>query len=287
MNHLGKKCNTPFLAGKTLVLIAGLLLSLGVLAQAPDKFNYQGVARYSDGTVAADQNISLKMSIIQDATGGPAVYVETHSTTTNDFGVFSVVIGDGTVVSGSISAIEWGQHPHFLKTEMDIAGGGAYQEMGTTQLVSVPYAAYAGRSTPPFFTHMVLDCKVLENVTDTYQKLTDVGSFQKNHEGTLLEITYICRLLVVSMTGTGVFFQFRIDDQPTTLGTGSFAYFSGWQGEYMPITLHALFPDIGPGNHTLSIWAKTHNNTATNAYVDPGCWPDDRIVIREYYADYD
>jgi hypothetical protein len=74
------------------------------------------------------------------------VYVETHNTTTNDYGLANLKIGLGTVVSGSISAIAWESNNYFLKVEMDPAGGSAFQLMGTTQLISVPYAMYANKA---------------------------------------------------------------------------------------------------------------------------------------------
>jgi hypothetical protein len=112
-------------------------------AQSPEKFNYQAVARDASGNVLVSQAVSLRISILQGTLDGTAVYVETHATTTNAHGQLTVTIGGGTPVSGNFNTIGWGSQPHFMKTEMDAAGGTSYVLMGTTQLLSVPYALYA------------------------------------------------------------------------------------------------------------------------------------------------
>jgi len=122
-----------------------MALAFGVTsyAQAPQQFNYQGVARDNMGDILANQNIGLQLSVLSGSISGTIEYVETQTATTNDFGLFTVQIGDGTVVSGSFGAIGWGGNSHFIKVEMDAAGGTSYTLTGTSQLLSVPYALYA------------------------------------------------------------------------------------------------------------------------------------------------
>ena len=124
------------------------MLSVAVFAQAPNEFNYQGVARDNDGNVLENQSVALRISILSGSIGGPVEYVEIHSETTNAFGLFNVAIGGGAVVSGSFAGVSWGSDSHFVQVEMDPAGGTAYQNMGTSQLLSVPYALYAENSGP-------------------------------------------------------------------------------------------------------------------------------------------
>jgi hypothetical protein len=71
------------------------------------------------------------------------LYTETHSPTTNEFGLFSLNIGAGTIVTGVFAGIDWGTNDKFLKVEADFSGGTSFIEMGTSQLLSVPYALYA------------------------------------------------------------------------------------------------------------------------------------------------
>ena len=133
---------------KRIIIILTLSLSyfLTSFAQAPQKFNYQGVARDNSGNVLPNQNIGLRLSIRQGTPTGTIVYRETHSASTNQFGLFDIEAGGGTVVSGVFSSINWSSGPYFFQTEMDASGGTNYLNLGTSQLLSVPYALYAETS---------------------------------------------------------------------------------------------------------------------------------------------
>ena len=74
---------------------------------------------------------------------GNVVYTEEHNVVTNDFGLFNLNVGGGTVVLGDFSTIDWGNSTKYLEIEADFAGGTNYSAMGTSQLLSVPYALYA------------------------------------------------------------------------------------------------------------------------------------------------
>lgn len=117
--------------------------ALSAHAQAPQKFSFQGVARNADGKITGNTAVGIRISIHSESTGGPVVYRETHSTQTNDQGIFNISIGSGTVVSGEFSEISWRTFPHFLQLEMDVEGGTDYSDLGTTQLLSVPYSIHA------------------------------------------------------------------------------------------------------------------------------------------------
>lgn len=127
-----------------LLLSSSLLIPNMVIGQgSPQLMNYQGVDRDNGGNVLVNQNIALQLSVISGSIGGTVEYTETQATSTNDFGLFNIEIGGGTVTSGAFSAINWGSASHFLKVELDPVGGTAFQEMGTSQLLSVPYAFYS------------------------------------------------------------------------------------------------------------------------------------------------
>jgi hypothetical protein len=124
-----------------LFLIIIALFSLNqVNAQAPDKINYQGVARLSTGQPVVNQKIALRLSILNTSVSGDVVYSETHKVMTNAYGLYSVQIGTGSIVSGTMDAIIWANGEKYLKVEIDPNNGTNYVEMGTTQLISVPYA---------------------------------------------------------------------------------------------------------------------------------------------------
>jgi len=129
------------------ILFAAVLLFNGIaLGQTPQKFNYQAVARNDDGSLIANQAIAIRLSILDGSIYGASLYVEVHHPATNQFGLFTVNIGGGTVEYGVFSAIQWGNNLKFLKVELDINNGSAYTLMGITQLLSVPYALYAEKS---------------------------------------------------------------------------------------------------------------------------------------------
>lgn len=127
------------------VFLLLLLLSFIVTAygQSPEKFNYQGVLRNSAGELLTKAEVSLRISIIEENPEGYVAYVEIHHVTTNDFGQFSLKVGEGETVSGDFSLINWMLGQTYLKLELDESGGSDFTELGTFQLLSVPYALHA------------------------------------------------------------------------------------------------------------------------------------------------
>ncbi|MFP4025933.1 MAG: hypothetical protein ACLFVR_15540, partial [Thiohalospira sp.] len=127
-----------------LILISMLMVySINLFAQVPDAFKYQAVLRNSDGEIISGQEVSIKISILNESSTGDLIYSEEHAATTTDLGMVSLNIGEGTVVSGNFQSIEWGEDDKFLKIEMDESGGSSFSELGIFQLLSVPYALYA------------------------------------------------------------------------------------------------------------------------------------------------
>ena len=128
---------------KYLLSILALMVAFSNLnAQAPQMLNYQGVARNTNGTPINSQTIKLRLSV--QSAGGNAFYVESHSPTTNAFGLYALQIGQGTVISGNFSNIDWAQNKTFLKVEIDPTGGNNFTPVGApAQLISVPYALEA------------------------------------------------------------------------------------------------------------------------------------------------
>lgn len=113
-------------------------------AQAPQLMNYQAVARNGSGQVLANQSVGLRFSILDGGPNGNAVYVETHATSTNQFGLFTVSVGGGTAVTGTLAGVNWASGNKYMKVEADLTGGTNYTAFGNaTQLLSVPYALYA------------------------------------------------------------------------------------------------------------------------------------------------
>ncbi len=129
-----------------LSLVAIATISLSSFGQAPEGFKYQAVVRDAGNTILNNQSVGMRMTIQQGSIGGTAVYQETFSTTTNAYGLVNLEIGNGTVVSGTFASIDWANGPYFIETAVDVTGGTSYAVMGTSQLMSVPYALYAKTS---------------------------------------------------------------------------------------------------------------------------------------------
>ena len=148
---------------KQSILTLSFLFSVGfAFSQAPEKLSYQSVIRRTNNDLVVNQNVRVKISILQGTISGTAVYVEDHTTSTNSNGLVSLSIGVGNNISGSFSAINWENGPYFVKMEADPTGGTNYTVSGTSQLLSVPYALYAksagnvsGVSTSGCFTHYI------------------------------------------------------------------------------------------------------------------------------------
>jgi hypothetical protein len=128
-------------------IIAFAFLISNISAQnVPDGINYQAVARNSVGSVYVNQAISVKLTILAGGAAGAEQYSETHSVTTNGFGLFSLKIGGGTPVTGTFNDITWNTTNQFIKIEVDPTGGTNYTNIGTNELLSVPFALYAETS---------------------------------------------------------------------------------------------------------------------------------------------
>jgi hypothetical protein len=128
---------------KTLFTFLFALLAAGLFAQAPQAFKYQAVARDNSGNLIANQSIGFRISILQNSPSGTAVYTETHNVASNNLGLVNLDIGTGTIVSGLLSGVNWGNGTYYVRIEMDASGGTNYLMMGTSQLLSVPYALHA------------------------------------------------------------------------------------------------------------------------------------------------
>jgi len=125
-------------------LLFALLMSTALLAQSPPQsFSYQTVIRDAGFNIMANQEVVLKLSIVEDDPQGAMVYQEKHVETTSAIGLINLFIGEGNVSSGSFDAIDWANHTYFLEVAIDLDNDDNFIIMGTSQLRSVPYALYA------------------------------------------------------------------------------------------------------------------------------------------------
>jgi hypothetical protein len=128
---------------KIYTFVAVVLLAASIMAQAPQSFKYQAVLRDGSGNVKASTAVSINISILQGSASGTAVYSETHSATTNAYGLVNLDLGNGTPTTGTFANIDWSTGTYFVKVAIDGV------DMGASQLLSVPYALYAESSGTP------------------------------------------------------------------------------------------------------------------------------------------
>ncbi|MCD4789553.1 MAG: hypothetical protein K8R37_06085, partial [Bacteroidales bacterium] len=128
------------------LLILFMAIALCTIAQPPQAFKYQAVVRDNTGEIISNQSVGIRISIHDATAGGTIIYQETFTETTNQFGLVNLEIGNGTPTIGTFATIDWGSNSKFLELEIDPSGGTSYVSMGTSQLLSVPYALYSQSS---------------------------------------------------------------------------------------------------------------------------------------------
>jgi hypothetical protein len=136
---------------KSHLLLIVLFVTTMVAAQTPQLINYQAVARNNSGAALANQSIKVRISLnVADASSAVTFYSETRTVTTNALGLFNVQIGSSGATStyGNISNTEWtdGSKTHSIKVELDVNNSGVFTDMGSQQLVSVPFALAANKA---------------------------------------------------------------------------------------------------------------------------------------------
>ncbi|MEY3209210.1 MAG: hypothetical protein RL064_1241, partial [Bacteroidota bacterium] len=124
----------------------------------PDGILFQAVARDANGNAAAGRNIYAKVSILKETATGTVVYAESFKVMSSDDGIFTLIIGKGTRTAGvnGLTSIVWNDALYFVNIKIaieptiPIPGWSAdteYQDMGTSQLWSVPYALFTSRAS--------------------------------------------------------------------------------------------------------------------------------------------
>jgi len=169
---------------KTLIFFL-CIISFAATAQSPEAFTYQFVVRNTSGQIIADQNVSLRISILSGSTSGNSIYTETHTTLTNQIGLVSLMIGRGSTTCDFLS-INWGNDTYFIQVEIDINGENNYVLMGASQLLSVPFALYSktsGNTLSSDFNNLInvptnLDTNYTDDFSGNYFDLTNKPSFK-------------------------------------------------------------------------------------------------------------
>jgi carbonic anhydrase/acetyltransferase-like protein (isoleucine patch superfamily) len=152
-----------------------LLLFANVSLFAQNGFNYQSILKNSNGEVIKNSSITLKFTI-KDSSASSTLYQETQDITTPSNGVINIVIGAGTVLSGSFSDIDWSLSSLVLQREVDL-GSGSYVDFGSTTIQSVPISNYAKTTKNISFDNSftAVGESSLSNAVSSTSALTAVG----------------------------------------------------------------------------------------------------------------
>lgn len=128
-----------------LFLLLSFFSVVNLDAQAPSSFKFQGVARDASGTTYHSQAIQLRLLLLEEdgSVNPPLVYEEQHTVFTSPQGVFSVNVGEGTVIQGSFSVLDWANEQYSLQVQLDANGSNNFVDLGKSRLLSVPYALHA------------------------------------------------------------------------------------------------------------------------------------------------
>lgn len=117
-----------------------LLIAIAPVSAQQLKMSFQSIIRNSANTLITNSAIGLRFSVLQGSISGTVLYAETQNASTNANGLISIIVGNGTVVSGNMNSLTWSNGPYFFKTEIDPTGGTSYTISETTEMTSVPMA---------------------------------------------------------------------------------------------------------------------------------------------------
>lgn len=146
-------------------------------------------------------------------------------------------------------------------------------------------AASAGSTMAPTVVTQLLDADCPDSFSsagEAFIKVNEFDTFSVQTPNSLVELTYNDRLFVGSMTGTGVIFELRVDDQPMADGRAQALVHGSEAGERVTGSITAVFDNLSEGDHTVSLWAAAIFGNATTVVNDPGCFRFGSIVIKEY-----
>jgi hypothetical protein len=155
---------------KFFTLFVMVALTYSVFAQSPQKLSYQAVIRNNTNQLVTNHSVGMRVSILLGSESGTEVYQEIYNPNpqTNANGLITLEIGGGIKISvGTFSDIDWASGPYFIKVETDPTGGTDYTIVGTSQILSVPYALYAKTATSYTETDPIFGASAASGITGT------------------------------------------------------------------------------------------------------------------------
>ncbi len=113
-------------------------MSAIIHSQAPALIPYQAIARNAAGEPLASSTLNARFTIHDGTATGTNVWQELQTVSTSALGLFTVQLGS----SVPLTSVNWGVGAKFMQLELDLGSG--FVDIGTQQLLSVPYALHAG-----------------------------------------------------------------------------------------------------------------------------------------------
>ena len=246
-----------------------------IQAQVPSLLNYQAVARNSAGTPLTNQAMQVRLSILQGSASGSSVYSEVRAVTTNAVGLFVIQIGSGGALStsGNLATVNWTSGSKFLKVEIDPLGGSSYIELGTNQLVSVPYALSAapsgaaggdltGNYPNPTLANNSVTTQKIADLSVTSMKLSDSLSRRIDSSVPYTGATGAVDLGAYDLTVNGITVGLGAGSIATNTAIGEKALYNNTQGsENTANGWNALFSNTEGSENTANGWNALFSNT--------------------------
>lgn len=232
---------------KNLFFLVAVLWASLTFAQTPNLMSYQAVVRNSSNALVSNQSVGIKFSILKTSVSGTVVYSETQTKNTNANGLVSTELGNGTVVSGSLSTIDWATDKYYVKTEIDPSGGASYTISGVQQLLSVPYALNAKNGVPSGGTTGQVLAKV--NGTDYNSQWTTPSFSSAKLELMVTKSTTQALVASTSATPDQVTYE-NVVTSPTLGSYANNAYTVGASGAglYLIQTRNSMIDNATPSN---------------------------------------
>lgn len=218
------------------IVFIPVLMCLSTLAQSPQKIDYQAIVRNAQGLIMNDRAVIFRFTIHSLSPDGNIIYQEIHETSTNQFGLVTLAIGAGTPLTGSFAGINWLSGGKYIQVEIKFDAGDAYSDMGTSQLISVPYAFYSDKagglstendhdtsSTNELQTLSIISNRLTISKGNTVILPVDSNDFDKDPVNEIQVITISHDTIFLSRNGGRV----KLPSSPIT-GSGQNGYITFW-----------------------------------------------------------
>jgi uncharacterized protein (TIGR02145 family) len=156
---------------KYIIILCLFITGITCYSQAPNLISYQTVIRNGNNELVSNTTVGVRINILGGPEANVLVYQEEHTVKTNINGLAYLTIGNGTILNGVITGIDWSKGPYFIKSETDPTGGKNYSIIVVSQILSAPYAIYANTAekltVPLSETDPVFNGSIAKGITAT------------------------------------------------------------------------------------------------------------------------